>query len=230
MPYSPLQRFWWSVYWLFLIISFCVIGFLLVTRATGYRYNPHQQRYQKTGMVIVANAPRDSQLLLSGTIYPLRGTTRVPNVLPGSYRVEIKKEGYNSWEKNITVEPGFVASLDDVTLFRSVPVELFNVTEYEELLPYYQVQDDRLRLVNGELWFGTQLVSRFNDPPSKAILLPDNRYVLYLKGPEVRVVEVTGEHDQLLYTRQTTEAEPLAFIDGAVIFQDGPVLRVIQIQ
>src|SRR5436190_24364001 len=108
MYYSRRQRLLWLINWLFLVVSFVIIGFLLVTQATGYRYNPHNHRLQKTGMFIITTQPRDSQLTVDNQRYNLASQRRIANILPGTYRIKITKTGYLPWEKIVTVRPGYV--------------------------------------------------------------------------------------------------------------------------
>lgn len=229
MNYTKAQRFWWFVYWLFLVVSFCVVGFFLVAQATGYRYNPHQQRYQKTGMVIVTDAPEGSVLTMEGKDYSLRQTTRVSSVLPGVYRLTISKPGYQSWQKTVTIDPGYVANLEKISLFLDTPQELENPNQYADLLPFYGVRDKRLRLEDGEIWFDSKLVTRFDQPPSDVLLLP-NDYIAYLHQDEIRVIDRHGENDQLIYKRQTADATVFALIDGVLVFKDVAGLKAIKIQ
>jgi hypothetical protein len=229
MNYTKAQRFWWFIYWLFLVVSFCIVGFLLVTQAMGYRYNTHQHRYQKTGMVIITNPPDDSQLSIDGKEYSLRSTTRIPNILPGTYRLAITKPGYHPWLKTVTIDPGFVANIERVSLYLEKPIELEDPSKYVDLVPFYSVRDNRLRLEDGEIWFDSKLVSRFDTAPSDALLLP-NDHIAYLHGDEVRIIESNGENDQLLYKRQTADATVFALIDGILVFNDISGTKAIQIQ
>lgn len=228
MHYSARQRFWWIITWAFLITSFSLIGFLLVMTAMGFRYNPHTQRYQKTGMIIATNPPRESVLVLDGRKLALKPSTRIPNLLPGTYRLRVTKSGYLPWEKTVTVEPSFVVNLGTITLFRQHPIKITNNQHYLELLPYH-VPDNQVRVIDNEIWLGTRLVSRFSEPISNALLWTDRNYIIYLKGAEIRAIGINGEHDQLLYTRQSTEATPFALIDGRIVVQDGAAITVLQI-
>lgn len=224
------QKFWRTAYWLFLVVSFCIIGFLLVTMATGYRYNPHTRTYQKTGMVIITDPPRDSVFIMDGKRTGLRNTTRIPNVLPGIYRVQITKPGYISWEETIDVKPSFVVNLSNISLFRKEPHVIRDNQRYLDLLPYYNVPDNRVRIVEDELWVGTRFVSRFSEPPTNALLLPDGQHILYLRGHEMRVIETDGERDELLLTRTSADLEPFALVEDAVVVQDGAETKVLRIQ
>lgn len=222
--------FIWVLYWIFLVGSFLVIGFLLIARATGYRFNPHTHGWQKTGMIYVTVDPRESTLTLDGTDYPVGQNTRIPNVLPGNYRITIKKPGFSPWNETISVQPGYVISLNNITLYSSHPVEV-PVTDAITTLVNSPVPDHRISLRDGELWFGTQLVSRFSEAPTSAALLPTLRNIVYLRGNQIRIIEVDGQNDTLLYTRSSNEASPIVALNDSIIaFMDGGIIKALQIR
>lgn len=221
----------WTIQWVFLIVSFSLIGFSLVTMAMGYRFNPHTHRYQKTGMIIVSNPPKDSYLLIDGKQQPLKqGANRIPNVLPGHYRLVIGKDGYLPREEQVTIEPGYVVTLPDIELFLAEPRVITDNPDYEELLPFYNVPDNQLRLVDGELRQGTRLITRFSNPPSRVLLLPSGRHVAYLRDNEIRLIETNGEHDILLYSGQNLSDDAFAAIDDVLVFRENGQLKGLVIR
>ncbi len=230
MAYSAAQRFWWFIYMLALVISFCLSGFWLVSRAIGYRYNPHLHKLQKTGLLIIPNAPTSSRLRLDDQTYELHQNTRIADLLPGAYRLVIAKTGYQDWIENRTINPGFVVTVDPVTLFRQVPLVVANPNQYANLVPFYTTRDDRIRITDGELWFSGKLVSRFSQPPNKAILWSSGHNLVYFQGREVRVIDIEGQHDQLLYTRTIDDPAILVQINDVLVFNEADGLRALQIQ
>lgn len=220
----------WRTYWIFLLVSYGLIGFFLVMAAIGYRYNPHQGRYQKTGMIIVNNPPKESTLEFDGQLYPLKPTNRIPNILPGVYRLAITRPGYQSWEETIKVAPGYVVSLNDIELFLTKADILPSPEQYAELLPFYTNQNDqRLRIIDGELRLGTQLISRFSQAPSKAVLSPSGRHVLYLQGEQLRVIDLGGQHDYMLYEGNALDPELLVIIEDVVVIREEGALRALKV-
>lgn len=230
MHYTLIQRFWWFIYWLALVVSFCLIGFILVAQATGYRYNRQVSRWQKTGMIVVSAEPNDSNLYLENTRYELSLSSRIPNILPGSYRIEVRHVKYMPWESSVTILPGYVASFEPIILFLKEPINLEPRAEHYEKLEKPRV-DDEVRIVDGELWLANRLVSRFVDPPTAAILLSTGRHIVYSQGNHIRVIEANGSHDQLLYARSSFELTALRLEgDRSIIFNDGNEIKVLQIR
>ncbi len=231
MQMTLTQRVRWLVFWFILIGSFVTIGFLLVATATGYRYNASVGRWQKTGMLIVSISPNNSTLRLDGQSYFVeRSMIRVPNVLPGTYRVQIDHHTYTPWMQTITIKPGYVVNLDPVSLFLEDPIESPGSVAQQELIAT-ATPSREVRIVDGELRHGTSLVSRFVDPPSSAILLPTGRHVLYVQGKELRIIQTNGLNDHLIYTRDNNNPTLLVMDDeSTVIFYDGDLVKALKIR
>lgn len=220
----------WIIYWLILVTSFLAIGFTLTSRAMGYRYNPLVRAYQKMGMIVIDNPPNNSYFLIDGKSHFLQETMRLPNILPGIYRVRLEKNGYIPWEKRIEIKPGLVVHLKDVSLFNKTPIFDQNISAYTNQLPYYKGEGAGVRIVEDELWIGADFVSRFSAKPSNALLLPNQKYILYLINNEVRAIHRSGEQDTLLLTRSSSEPLPFAYIDNALVFQDGGEIKAMKIE
>lgn len=221
---------WWIIYWIVLIVSFSTIGFLLVAQATGYRYNVAVGKWQKTGMVIVEVVPKNSTLLFDGEIYPINQSLRLPVVLPGTYRVRIIKDKYQNWEEQITVSSGYVVKVDPIHLFLTTPVEMPITTDIVERVEN-PITDERVRLADNEIWFNTNLVSRFVTPPSNATLLPTGKHIIYTLGNQLRVIDTNGQHDTLLFHRSSEAITPLAVIDDSTIgFIDNSTVKALKIK
>lgn len=222
--------FWWLVIWIFLVTSFCTVGFLLVSRAIGYRYNFNIDRWQKTAMIVISADPRGSLLTVDGQQYEINQNTRVPNLLPGTYRLKLTRDGYQPWETATTINSGYVMNFEPVTLFLDQPIDVA-VSEGTAAQLANPPVNDEIRIVDGEIWRGTHFVSRFATAPTNAILLSTDRHVLYSLGNQIRVVDINGEHDWFIYQRSTTDPTPLVQVDDQTIgFYDAGAPKVLQIR
>jgi hypothetical protein len=220
----------WFITWFIMVSSFTIVGFLLVTKAMGYRYNMPVGRWQKTGMVIVSADPRSSKLRLDGQSYLITQDTRIPHLLPGKYRLQVSKTGYQPWMETVIIDPGYVAHLETVSLFLEEPIPAATSERAIELLANPPV-NDTVRITEGEIWYRTQFVSRFVTPPSNAVLYSTGKHVLYALGKQIRITEINGSHDFLLYERTNDNATPLVEVDDKTIaFLDGETPIVAQIR
>ncbi len=225
-----MHYFWWFIYWAFLIISFCVVGFVLVAKATGYRYNTNVGRWQKTAMLIVDVDPRESLLTIDSKEYPVGQSTRIPNILPGTYKVTVRRNQYLTWTESITFKPGYVINVDPITLFYDKPIEVAtNPNDAEDLAAARP--DLRVRILDNELWYENSLVSRFADTPSAAILHPDRNHIIYVLGKSIKIIEINGTNDMTIFERSSDQETPLVLRGSdTLLFKDGETVRQLKIR
>ncbi len=94
---------------LFLAV-FVLILIGVIAYARGYRFNFDEGKVTSTGIVSVSSAPKPAKVYVNGE---LKGATDINLTLPfGQYKIEVKKDGYTSWEKSISLKGEIVMSLD----------------------------------------------------------------------------------------------------------------------
>jgi hypothetical protein len=97
-------------YRLTVFFGFLVIVFLIVTYSRGYRVNLQKKTVTSTGILAISSFPKAAKVYLNGK---LKGVTDLNlNLEPGEYLVEVKKEGYTSWQKKIKLKGELVITLD----------------------------------------------------------------------------------------------------------------------
>lgn len=86
--------------------------------ARGYRFNLSKLKFEPSGILVVKSDPTGSEIYLNGDLK----TTSDANVslAPGTYDVTIKKDGFITWNKRLTIEKEVVTEIN-VSLFKSVP-------------------------------------------------------------------------------------------------------------
>lgn len=95
------------IFVLFLIILAAVIAY-----ARGYRFDFQSRNLSSTGIIAFSSYPKTAKIYINDH---LKGVTDTNLTLPpGSYKVEIKKDGYNGWSKSIILKGELVISLEPV--------------------------------------------------------------------------------------------------------------------
>ncbi len=95
---------------IFFLTLFIIILVGVIAYARGYRINFDEGTVTSTGIVSVNSAPKPAKVYVNGE---LKGATDINLTLPyGQYKIEVKKDGYTSWEKNISLKGEIVMSLD----------------------------------------------------------------------------------------------------------------------
>ena len=91
----------------------------MVLFALGYKYDFVQKHFLKTGSFeLRLNIPAEVYINdeLSGNTSFLTNSFSKSRLLPRTYRARAEKDGYQSWQKLIKVEAGFLASFPRVVL------------------------------------------------------------------------------------------------------------------
>lgn len=100
------------------IILVPVCTYFVILFARGYRFNIQKRQIDPTGLLVSTSLPDGAQVYVNHELKSATNTTL--NLPPGSYLVEIKKEGYQSWSKNLKIEAEVVTRAT-ATLFPTVP-------------------------------------------------------------------------------------------------------------
>lgn len=100
------------VYKLALFLVFFLLLAGVIAYARGYRLDIDNKKLFPTGILAISSSPKAATIYINGV---LKGVTDNSLTLPpGTYTVEIKKEGYTSWSKSILLKGELVESLDAV--------------------------------------------------------------------------------------------------------------------
>jgi hypothetical protein len=126
----------------FAILIFVVSAtFLAIKFAQGYRIDFSAKTFRPTGLLVVASIPTGAQVFINGELKT--ATDNTLSLSPGKYWVEIKKNGFLPWKKELVIEKELVTQAD-VLLFPQVP-DLKPLTFQEAQNP--QLSPDGSRIV-----------------------------------------------------------------------------------
>jgi hypothetical protein len=95
---------------LLIIFLFVAILGIVIAYARGYRFDFQNKGFSSTGIIAITSVPKTSKIYLNDH---LKGVTDANLTLaPGKYKIEIKKEGFTSWLKNVNLKGELVVNLD----------------------------------------------------------------------------------------------------------------------
>jgi len=90
-------------------LVFIGLGAFLVLRfAQGYRLDLKRKTFSSTGILTTTSVPEGAQVWIDGKLKT--ATDDNLDLTPGDYWVEIKKDGFHSWQKKLIVEEQLVTS------------------------------------------------------------------------------------------------------------------------
>lgn len=94
----------------FVLFTFVLV--IVIAYARGYRFDVENRSLKSTGIISATSNPKAAKIYVNGD---LKGVTDTNLTLPpGNYNIEIKKEGYTSWGKNINLKGELVINVDPV--------------------------------------------------------------------------------------------------------------------
>lgn len=118
---------------LIFIIFFLIITPAIVLYAAGYRLGRNGFSVQRTGMFIIESKPKGAKILLNGKTQKtlinslfnknsfVATPAKIKNLLPGEYDLSLELNGYFSWQKKLTINPGASTFAKDIYLFKNSP-------------------------------------------------------------------------------------------------------------
>lgn len=91
-----------------------VVGFFV----RGYRVDINNKTFRPTGILSATSSPEGAQVWINGKLKT--ATNQTITLSPDQYQIEIKKPGFTTWKKTITIEKEVVAETNAL-LFPIVP-------------------------------------------------------------------------------------------------------------
>jgi hypothetical protein len=102
-----------------------IAGTIALLYAKGYRLDSETGEFGPNGLLVANSEPTGAQIFVDGELKSATNAT-VP-LPPGTYDVELKKEGFLSWKKRISIAKEEVTQVD-VSLFNQAPSNLSAIT------------------------------------------------------------------------------------------------------
>ena len=101
------------------LVFIFLIALTLVFYGSGYRLDVNERKIEGTGILNISSTPSGAEVFIDGE---LRGTTEadITNLQPGKYKITLVKEGFTTWEKQITIEKEILVPIE-AYLFPSAP-------------------------------------------------------------------------------------------------------------
>jgi len=110
-------------------LSFLAIFLLaapaIVLYSQGYRVDLENKKFSQTGGLFLKVMPKQAEVYLDGKLSKKTdfffGSVLLENLLPQKYKVEVKKEGFYTWEKTLEIKEKQVAEAKNIILFPEDP-------------------------------------------------------------------------------------------------------------
>jgi len=126
-----------------IILTFLIVAPAVIGIGSGLRVDWKNKRLVKTGAIFLEINRQNALVFLNGELktksftLPFISRKLIQNLIPKDYKVEVMKEGFQPWTKNVIVEEGKTTELKAVLLFPTRP----------------QIETLATNLLNGEILF-----------------------------------------------------------------------------
>ena len=97
---------------LLFILFFIALALAMIGFARGYRFNVQNRLLSPTGILAISSSPKTAKIFVNGDF---KGVTDLNLTLPpGTYTIELKKDGFSSYKKTLTLKGEIVEAVDPI--------------------------------------------------------------------------------------------------------------------
>lgn len=154
------------------IILFFPIGASLVLYSKGWQFNPKTFSFYRAGAINIGGQPENTKIKIKELNRQIDAGSRkkgilISDLVPADYTLEVEKDGYQSWVKNLAVRSALVAQTYKIILLpKQIETELFlsSVKNFWLGKKYtaWQTTGGKL-IINNKTVKGTELIDWIND-------------------------------------------------------------------
>lgn len=200
------------------LILFVLVAPIIIAYSQGYRFDFETKRIVQTGGIYVKAMPRNVNVYINGkfkkTTSIFTNSCLIENLLPKTYNVEVKKQGYHTWQKNLTVWETQVTEAKNILLIPENPNFTVLTSEEQEIIDITSQIDcsatssDKKKLIEAnehEIWISfiktpnnqesliesedKIFLNRFSEKIGKICWL-NNYYLIFNIADEIKIVEI----------------------------------------
>lgn len=140
----------------FFIFLFIILAPFIILYSMGFVFDFSQKKFIQTGAFYIKVYPKKCKVYLNGKFIkrtdPFLGTAVIKNLKPGSYLLEVKKEGFNSWKKKLEIKENIITKAENIFLFPE-KINLSLLTKDVENFFPFKEREILLKKGNKENWY-----------------------------------------------------------------------------
>lgn len=177
---------------------------IILSYSLGYHIDFHKFKIYKTGILAFKSTPSGASIYINSKLHPDLTPARIEELRPGTYSIEVKKEGFYPWQKDLAIHPNMVTRAENIVLFTILqemskisPLETVNFAITDDRNQIYHMTKSGLYRSNMD---GANLkkLSNYSDWPDhilKKKFSPDGRKILYFNENGIWVIYLIS-HNQ----------------------------------
>lgn len=208
-----------SIIFSILFVSFLIIAPLTVFYSLGWRFDWESRKIVQTGIFYFKTWPKGSQIYIDDKLKDKTdvffGSALIDNLMPGTYKVGVRKENYHDWEKTLEIKKSEVSEANNIVLIPKNPnfyasaenVEEFFLSPDNNKIIVREDDDDKWSLKLYELKSGVKShVVNEIDFSTKGVELFD----LQFSGDSKRILLQLGLKENIQYYSLEIDKSPIA--------------------
>lgn len=216
-------------------ILFLIIAPIIVLYVGGFSYDSSNNRYVRTGILVVSTEPENAEVFLDGELKDT-SPSRFKFLKPGSYNITIKKDGYHTWSKKLEVQSNKVTwaaiGIDHIFLLKESP-EIKTITS--GVKDFVIANDSLVYLTAGGIATSPignpdqtkNLSSHFNFSDNASINLSPSKNLAIIKNGDVTII-FDIEEQSLIDISSLVHQSSLHFSDNNTLYSlDNGILYTI---
>jgi len=114
-----------SILFLICLFLFLLIAPSVIFYSQGYRIDINSKKITQTGGLFLKIIPKQVEVFIDGKLKKKTdfffGSALIENLLPKKYKIQVKKEGYYLWEKNLEIREKEVTEAKNIVLIPENP-------------------------------------------------------------------------------------------------------------
>ncbi len=170
---------------------------IVLLYSLGYHIDYNKLKIYKMGILSLRSAPSGASIYINGKLRTDITPARIEELKPGTYSVEIKREGFYPWQKELAIMPNMVTREENVILFPKLQ-DMQEVGNYETI--NFVITDNKSQIyhmtksglyrsnIDGT---NSRKLSSYSDWPEKISdkkFSPDGKKFLYFNENNIWVV------------------------------------------
>lgn len=186
----------------FLIFALVLAIILILANGYSFIFENNKIELQKTGMIIINSRPIDSKIYIDNKDTKKKTSfaflpVKFNKISPQKHLVTVKKQGFRTWQKEISVKPNLVSWLNYILLFPE-DLKLQEEDALKNKTVLAQSKNKRYLLVSGlEEDVKTLFIYDINNG-SLTKIKPSDQTVENLRRPEIVTAEFNQNNDNIL--------------------------------
>jgi hypothetical protein len=199
----------------FRVTTYAILATTAIVLALGFRFNWQARVIEQTGMLVLESSitPTGIQVSLDGKVLPASLNQRIPYLFPGDYRLQITAEGYQSFDRTISISPNKATRLQNISLLTTEASAALVLTTTQQKIPTADAHGLEVRNLS-ELWQDGRYLTRLSQPITTPQFYPGKHAIAYQQGASLWLYNLDTKATQLISALPDASLVEYGFTDG----------------